>query len=724
MERGSDWEQGSDWERGSDWEQGMTADADPARMPVEALTEAEARAELQRLSDAIAEADRLYHQDDAPVLTDAEYDALRRRNQAIELRFPDLKRPDSPSDRVAPGPAEGFAKVRHARPMLSLSNAFDDEDVREFERRVRRFLSLGETDPVALVAEPKIDGLSASLRYVDGRLQVGATRGDGTEGENITRNLETMDQVPTELPAGVPAVLEVRGEVYMTKDDFVALNDRQAKAGGKIFANPRNAAAGSLRQLDPTITAARPLRFFAYSWGEISEDFAGTHWEFLERLASWGFTTNPLSKRCTTVDEALAVYDDIGRHRATLPYDIDGVVYKVDRLDWQQRLGMVSRAPRWAIAHKFKAEQAETVLKAIEIQVGRTGALTPVARLEPVKVGGVTVSNATLHNEGEIRRKDVRVGDTVVIQRAGDVIPQVVRVILEKRPAGSTGYEFPHSCPECGSDAEQPEGEAIRRCTGGLICPAQAVERLKHFVGRDAFDIEGLGSKQIEAFHADGLIGRPGDIFRLKAHRERLIGEKGSKTVSTDNLLAAIEERRRIGLDRFIYALGIRQVGQATARLLAVNYGTLDGLRQAMTAAGDPESEARADLLNIDQIGSSVAKDLTDFFAETHNQQVLDDLAAELTIEPFAAPVATGSPVAGKTVVFTGTLTRVGRSEAKARAESLGAKVAGSVSKKTDFVVVGADAGSKAAKAEALGVTTLTEDEWFVLLGDDPNGLE
>ncbi|MFX4220584.1 MAG: NAD-dependent DNA ligase LigA [Thalassobaculum sp.] len=684
---------------------------------VENLSESEARAELARLSDAIAEADRLYHLEDAPELTDAEYDLLRRRNQAIEDRFPDLKREDSPSERVAPGPAEGFAKVRHARPMLSLSNAFDDEDVREFERRVRRFLNLGDDEIVALMAEPKIDGLSASLRYENGALVQGATRGDGTEGENITRNLETLDDIPRSLPKGVPAVLEVRGEVYMTKEDFVALNERQAQAGAKIFANPRNAAAGSLRQLDPEITRTRPLRFFAYSWGEISEDFADSHHAFLKKLESWGFTTNPLSKLCGTVEEALAVYADIGQRRHDLSYDIDGVVYKVDRLDWQQRLGMVSRAPRWAIAHKFKAEQAETVLREIDIQVGRTGALTPVARLEPVKVGGVTVTNATLHNEDEIRRKDIRVGDTVVIQRAGDVIPQVVRVIAEKRPADSQEYVFPDHCPRCGSEARRPEGEAIRRCTGGLICPAQAVERLKHFVSRDAFDIEGLGAKQIEAYYKDGLIDRPGSIFRLKAHRRTLIGREGTKIVSTDKLLAAIEERRTIGLDRFIYALGIRQVGQATARLLATHYGTLEALRQAVAAAEDPESEAYADLINIDQIGSSVAKDLIDFFTEAHNGEVLDDLNNELTIEPFAAPAAADSPVAGRTVVFTGTLQTMGRSEAKARAESLGAKVAGSVSKKTDYVVVGADAGSKAAKAEALGVQILSEEEWVALIG-------
>lgn len=688
---------------------------------VENLSESEARAELARLSDAIAEADRLYHLEDAPELTDAEYDLLRRRNQAIEDRFPDLKRKDSPSERVAPGPAEGFAKVRHARPMLSLSNAFDDEDVREFERRVRRFLNLGDDEVMALMAEPKIDGLSASLRYENGALVQGATRGDGTEGENITRNLETLDDIPRSLPTGVPAVLEVRGEVYMTKEDFVALNERQAQAGAKIFANPRNAAAGSLRQLDPEITRTRPLRFFAYSWGEISEDFADSHHAFLKKLESWGFTTNPLSKLCGTVEEALAVYADIGQRRHDLSYDIDGVVYKVDRLDWQRRLGMVSRAPRWAIAHKFKAEQAETVLREIDIQVGRTGALTPVARLEPVKVGGVTVTNATLHNEDEIRRKDIRVGDAVVIQRAGDVIPQVVRVLAEKRPADSQEYVFPDHCPRCGSEARRPEGEAIRRCTGGLICPAQAVERLKHFVSRDAFDIEGLGAKQIEAYYKDGLIDRPGSIFRLKAHRRTLIGREGTKIVSTDKLLAAIEERRTIGLDRFIYALGIRQVGQATARLLATHYGTLEALRQAVAAAGDPESdpesEAYADLINIDQIGSSVAKDLIDFFTEAHNGEVLDDLNNELTIEPFAAPAAADSPVAGRTVVFTGTLQTMGRSEAKARAESLGAKVAGSVSKKTDYVVVGADAGSKAAKAEALGVQILSEEEWVALIG-------
>jgi DNA ligase (NAD+) len=685
--------------------------------PVDQLSRAEARHELARLADQIAEADQLYHVDDAPELTDAEYDALRLRNQAIEAQFPDLMRADSPSERVAPGPAEGFAKVRHSRPMLSLANAFDEEDVREFERRIRRFLNLAADEAITLMAEPKIDGLSAALRYEDGVLVQGATRGDGTEGENITRNLETLEEIPKRLTGEAPAVVEVRGEVYMTKGDFVALNERQSEKGQKIFANPRNAAAGSLRQLDVEITRSRPLRFFAYSAGEMSAEIADTHHGFLDQLRSWGFTINPLSKRCETVEDVLAVYEDIGARRAALPYDIDGVVYKVDRLDWQQRLGMVSRAPRWAIAHKFKAEQAETALREIDIQVGRTGALTPVARLEPVKVAGVTVTNATLHNEDEIRRKDIRVGDTVVIQRAGDVIPQVVRVVTEKRPQPEPpAYVFPDHCPRCGSEAVRPQGEAIRRCTGGLICPAQAVERLKHFVSRDAFDIEGLGAKQVESFYADGLIQAPGDIFRLAGHRETLIGAKGTKTVSTDKLLAAIETRRTIGLDRFIYALGIRQVGQATARLLAANYGTLAVLRAAMDAARDAEGEAYANLVNIDQIGSSVAQDLIDFFHEPHNRDVLDDLDGELTIEAFAAPATTDSPVAGKTVVFTGTLARMGRSEAKARAEAMGAKVAGSVSKKTDYVIVGADAGSKAAKAEALGVQILSEDDWIAMI--------
>jgi DNA ligase (NAD+) len=685
--------------------------------PVEALSRDEADFELRVLAAQIEKHDKLYHQKDTPEISDADYDALRRRNEALEEAFPDLIRPNSPSKRVGAAPSAGFSKVRHKKPMLSLSNAFSDEDVTDFVARIRRFLSLGEDARVALVAEPKIDGLSASLRYENGTFVQGATRGDGTEGEDITRNLQTIGDIPKTLPADAPAVFEVRGEVFMGKAEFRALNERQEEAGKKIFANPRNAAAGSLRQLDPNITAERTLHFFAYSWGEVSEMPANSQTGFLEKLKEWGFVINPMTKLCDGSTSALEAYKAIGEARAALDYDIDGVVYKVDRLDWQDRLGMVSRAPRWAIAHKFPAEQAETVLEGIDIQVGRTGALTPVARLTPITVGGVVVSNATLHNEDEINRKDVRIGDTVVIQRAGDVIPQVVRVIEEKRPADAVPYIFPDHCPVCGSEAVRPEGEVIRRCTGGLICAAQAVERLKHFVSRDAFDIEGLGSKQVEAFYEDGLIAQPGDIFRLKDRAEEISTREGWGEKSLTNLLAAIEERRTIGLDRLIYSLGIRQVGQATAKLLAANYGTLPALTAAMLEAADPDSEAYASLINIDQIGESVAADLIAFFHEDHNRAVLADLENELEIEAFERAVADDSPVAGKTVVFTGTLTTVSRGEAKAKAESLGAKVAGSVSKKTDFVIVGADAGSKARKAEELGLTILSEEEWLTMIG-------
>jgi DNA ligase (NAD+) len=700
--------------------------ADLTRKEPAELNIFEAEEVLAALAVEIAHHDERYHGQDDPEISDAEYDALRRRFDAIAERFPSIARTLAPSTAVGAAPATGFAKVTHSRPMLSLSNAFDAEEVAEFEARIRRFLSLAAEEPVELVAEPKIDGLSASLRYVNGRFVQGATRGDGTVGEDITRNLRTIDDIPNRLE-GAPETLEIRGEVYMRKDDFRALNQAQESAGGKAFANPRNAAAGSLRQLDSTITARRKLRFFAYSWGEVTERPADTQAGFLDRLRGWGFQTNPLTRLCGSVDELLAQYTAIGEQRATLPYDIDGVVYKVNRLDWQDRLGMVSRAPRWAIAHKFPAEQAETILRAIDIQVGRTGALTPVARLEPVTVGGVVVSNATLHNEDEVRRKGVRVGDTVVIQRAGDVIPQVVRVIEEKRPATSVPFEFPSVCPcELKTAVTRLEGEAVRRCGGGLACPFQAVERLKHFVSRDAFDIEGLGEKQIQAFWQDGLVTQPGDIFRLKRHEAALKQREGWGEKSVDNLLAAIEERRTIGLDRMIYALGIRQVGQATARLLAANYGTLDAWRAAMLEAGKTPSgddasaekpnDALADLLNIDQIGMSVANDLIAFFAEEQTLDIVADLEEELDIQPFAVPVAGDSPVAGKTVVFTGTLATMGRSEAKARAESLGAKVAGSVSKKTDYVIVGADAGSKAAKAEALGVAILSEEEWTAMV--------
>ena len=686
---------------------------------VDILTREEAKDALAELAAAIAHHDGLYHQQDAPEISDADYDALRRRNEAIEERFPDLVRDDSPSRNVGVTPATGFAKVTHARPMLSLSNAFDENDVVEFLARIRRFLGLEEEETVMFVAEPKIDGLSASLRYENGAFRVGATRGDGTTGEDISANLRTIADIPETLPDGAPDIFEVRGEVYMSRDDFFALNERQTAEGNKVFANPRNAAAGSLRQLDASITRTRSLHFFAYSTGETSAAPAETHWDFLTRLDDWGFSVNPLSRLCASSDDALALYDEIAAARASLPYDIDGIVYKVNRIDWQSRLGMVSRAPRWAIAHKFAAEQAETLLHGISIQVGRTGALTPVAELEPITVGGVVVSRATLHNADEIERKDVRAGDTVVIQRAGDVIPQVVRAIPEKRPTGSKPFLFPDRCPECGSAVVQEDDEVVRRCTGGLICPAQALERLKHFVSRNAFDIEGFGGKHIEAFREDGLIETPADIFRLGDRSEEISKREGWGEQSTDNLLAAIEARRTIALERFIYALGVRQVGQSTARLLARNYGRFDALAEAMSQARDPESEAHAGLVAIDGIGPSVATDLVAFFSEEHNQTVLADLAAALDIEPFAQ-VENDSPIAGRTVVFTGTLEQMTRGEAKARAESLGAKVSGSVSKKTDYVVAGPGAGSKAKKATELGVTILSEAEWLDMLGEAP----
>ncbi len=687
---------------------------------VETLSPDQAIQELERLAKEIARHDRLYYQQDAPEISDADYDALRARNAAIEARFPELVRPDSPSRRVGAAPAPGFAKVRHAVPMLSLSNAFDAEDIQEFHARIRRFLNLGE-DPVELVAEPKIDGLSISLRYEKGRFVQGATRGDGTEGEDVTRNLRTLKDLPNSLAGEAPEVIEVRGEVYIARPNFLKLNRDQEAAGGKIFANPRNAAAGSLRQLDPRITAGRPLALFAYAVGEVRGKLASSHWEFLARLRHWGFPTNPLARLCASVEEVLAFYDEILAQRADLPYDIDGIVYKVNRFDWQERLGFVSRAPRWAIAHKFPAEQAQTRLERIAIQVGRTGALTPVAELAPVTVGGVVVSRATLHNEDEIARKDIREGDLVVVQRAGDVIPQVVAVVKEPGRRRKPPYAFPEVCPECGSAAVREPGEAVRRCTGGLICPAQAVERLRHFVSRDAFDIEGLGDKHIRAFFADGLLTSPADLFRLRdkdaAAETKLQDREGWGPTSARKLFDAIHSRRRIALDRLIYALGIRQVGQATAKLLARNYGTFEAWRAAMTAAHDEESGAYADLINIDQIGPSVAADIAAFFAEPHNQAILDELADLLEIEAAAAPASADSPVAGKTVVFTGTLEAMSRGEAKARAEALGAKVAGSVSKKTDYVVVGADAGSKARKAAELGVTTLDEQEWLALIG-------
>ena len=696
----------------------------PQGKAVEALDRQEASLELARLAAEILHHDKLYYQQDTPEIDDAAYDALRRRNAAIEKRFPDLVREDSPSQRVGAAPSQTFSEVKHRVPMLSLGNAFTEEDLREFFAGVRRFLREFSNDPEAAldsVAEPKIDGLSVSLRYESGRFVRGATRGDGRSGEDVTANLRSVENIPERLTGEVPDVLEVRGEIYMAKSDFLELNRRQEAAGQKIFANPRNAAAGSLRQLDASVTASRPLRFFAYSWGELSAPLGETHWDCLKRLRSMGLTVNDLTRLCHSPDEALAFYRELAARRAQLDYDIDGVVYKIDRLDLQARLGFVSRAPRWAIAQKFPAEQAQTQLKEITIQVGRTGALTPVANLEPVTVGGVVVTRATLHNEDEIARKDIREGDWVVVQRAGDVIPQVVSVLAERREGRSKPFVYPDTCPECGSHAVREEGEAVRRCTGGLICPAQAIERLKHFVSRGAFDIEGLGAKQVEAFWRDHLIRGPADIFDLEKHAENLRKREGFGEKSVANLLSAIEARRDIPLDRFLYALGVRQVGEATARLLAKNYGDFKSWRaQMLMAAQREESAAGAEaydtLLNIDGIGPSVAEDLIAFVSEPHNQEILDALEQRLTIQPFAQTAQGDSAIAGKTLVFTGSLEKMTRGEAKARAEALGAKVAGSVSKKTDFVVVGADAGSKARKAQELGVTLLSEEEWLALM--------
>lgn len=689
-------------------------------IPVEELTAEQAADELEALAGEIASYDRAYHQEDAPVVDDAEYDALRRRNKALEARFPALVGPDSPSRRVGAPVAPGFARVEHARPMLSLGNAFSDAELVEFVHSVRRFLKELRDDPalpLEFIAEPKIDGLSISLRYERGRFTVGATRGDGYTGENVTANLRTMADIPDAL-ADAPAVFEVRGEVYMRRADFLALNERQREAGGRIFANPRNAAAGSLRQLDPSITATRPLRFFAYAWGEVSGPVAETHQGFLDRLRAMGLPVNPEARLCRNAEEMLSFCQELGDKRALLPYDIDGIVFKVNRLDWQERLGFVSRAPRWAIARKFPAERARTRINAIRVQVGRTGILTPVADLEPVTVGGVVVARATLHNEDEIARKDVRAGDTVVVQRAGDVIPQVVAVVPEERPAGAIPFVFPRTCPECGSAVLREPGAAANRCTGGLICPAQAVERLRHFVSRDAFDIDGLGERHLVALRGDGLISSPADIFRLRNHAEAIRTRERWGERSAANLLAAIEQRRRVPLDRFIFALGIPQVGQATARLLARHYRSLATLRAAMTEAADPASDAARDLNAIDGIGPSVAADLTAFFAEPHNLQVLDDLQGEVAVEDFAGPAPGAGELAGKTIVFTGMLTKMTRSEAKARAEALGANVAASVSQRTDYVVIGADAGSKARKAADLGVAILSEEEWLALIGE------
>ncbi len=699
----------------------------PAR-EVESLSAGEAAAELRQLAEALNRANLAYHRDDAPEISDAEYDAMKQRNLAIEAQFPDLKRKDSVSERVGAPVASGFGKVRHRVAMLSLGNAFEQSDVIDFVEGIRSFLKLPGTAGLAFTVEPKIDGLSLSLRYEKGVLVQAATRGDGETGENVTANARTIADIPQVLPKA-PAVLEVRGEVYLRHDDFAELNRKQAAIGAKLLANPRNAAAGSLRQLDVSVTASRPLRFFAYAWGEMSEPIAATQSLALKRLTLLGFKTNDLTRTLTGLDEVLQHYRSIESQRATLGYDIDGVVYKVDRLDYQARLGFRSSTPRWAIAHKFPAEIAWTRLEAIEIQVGRTGALSPVARLLPVTVGGVVVSNATLHNEdyiagrdsrgGSIREgRDIRVGDWVSIYRAGDVIPKVMDVDIAKRDGTSRPYEFPKICPICGSDAMREPGEAVARCSGDIICAAQAVEKLKHFVSRTAFDIEGLGTKQIEAFYGAGWIKEPSDIFMLaERHGAELRLREGYGEKSAAKLFAAIDQKRVITLNRLIFALGIRHTGESTALLLARAYGSWSGFRAAMEAARDHAGEAWESLNALDGVGDVLAASLVDFFHEGRARAALDRLLAHLTVEDVAAPRTEGSPVAGKTVVFTGTLEKMTRAEAKVKAESLGATVAGSVSAKTHIVVAGPGAGSKLKAAEALGVQVLSEDEWLELIG-------
>ena len=702
-----------------------------ADTPVDALSKVEAEAELARLAEEIAAHDAAYYQQDAPLVSDGEYDALRRRNEEIEARFPELKRSDSPSERVGAAPTSAFGKVEHVVPMLSLGNAFDDADVTDFDARIRRFLNLEADAELVFTSEPKIDGLSASLRYEKGVLVQGATRGDGRVGEDITANLKTLPDIPHQLPTGVPDIVEVRGEVYMSHADFAALNARQEAAGGKIFANPRNAAAGSLRQLDPEITKQRPLKFFAYAWGDMSAMPANTQSGMMARFSEWGFSVNPAFVTAADTAGLLAHWAEIEGQRAALDYDIDGMVYKVDRLDYQNRLGFVSRAPRWATAHKFPAEQATTTLNDIDIQVGRTGALTPVAKLEPITVGGVVVSNATLHNADEITRKDIRIGDRVIIQRAGDVIPQVVRVLEEERKPDSKPFEFPAICPACGAEAtreirDDGEADVVTRCSAGFSCPAQARERLKHFVSRAALDIEGLGQKQIDDYWTLNLIRTPQDIFTLQARFENdppeiwqyTSGSKdkiGTLKDSARKLFAAIESRKTADLDRFIFALGIRHIGETSAGLLARHYMSLPAMMQAAQAMAAGDEAARNEIETLDGVGKALVDALIGFFASQDNCAAVSALV-EAGVSPTAPEeIATDTPVAGKTIVFTGTLEKMTRAEAKARAEALGAKVVGSVSAKTDILVAGPGAGSKLTKATELGVEVLTEDQWVEL---------
>src|SRR5215468_6781538 len=709
-----------------------------ASIPVDELTERQARAEHKRLAEEIARHDKLYHEQDAPEISDAEYDKLRQRLKAIEERLPELIDSLSPTQRVAPTPTTAFAKVRHVRPMLSLDNAFTDEELQAFFDRVRRGLER-ETDlkpdaEIAFACEPKIDGLSISLRYEDGAFVVGATRGDGTTGEDVTANLHTVKDIPHKLKGKVPKAVDVRGEIYMEREAFREMNKRQEAAGEKSFANPRNAAAGSLRQLDPEITARRPLRFFAYAWGEAEPRSWKTHSEYLKLLKDWGFKVNPLSKLCRTPDQVREFYRQMAIERPSLPYDIDGVVYKIDRIDWQERLGFVSRAPRWAIAHKFPAEQARTRLNGVLISVGRTGALTPVADLEPVNVGGVMVARATLHNADEIERLDVRKGDMVIVQRAGDVIPQILGYVPEERPKGTRKFQFPTECPcPLKTKVQSAEGGVVRRCTGGLECPFQQVERLRHFVSRNCFDIEGLGGTHIENFWRDGLLKVPGDIFRLPGRAEEIRKREGWGDLSVRNLVAAIEARRTISLDRFINAIGIPMIGEATAKILAQEYGDAGSWLEEMLKAAKERKKRNADtvkkekaaeevgptygrLCNVEQIGVTTADAICSFFTELHTVEVIRDLLKQLTVQPVERRVvAADAKLKDKIVVFTGELSSMTREAAKARAEELGAKVTDSVSKKTSLVVVGENAGSKARKATELGIQTLTEEEWLEL---------